>query len=212
MSDRSALFVRLTPEQAGRLDRAAAAVPARKKDLIGGLVERYVDPETAEGVEALREIAQSVAPPKRILGQERPVRLPAPGGLTVGHAEFRPAPTPEVLDAAQAAELLAVEPAALAGARRARRAPGPLHRGRVALLPSRPARLARRIVELCAGPRGRAAGDAHATVAPAVRSCVRGPRPRRPSVGPLPGAVSLLLGLALALLLAALRDASRDRP
>jgi excisionase family DNA binding protein len=113
MSDRSALFVRLTPEQAGRLDRAAAAVPARKKDLIGGLVERYVDPETAEGVEALREIAQSVAPPKRILGQERPVRLPAPGGLTVGHAEFRPSAAPEVLDTAQAAELLAVEPAAL---------------------------------------------------------------------------------------------------
>jgi excisionase family DNA binding protein len=109
MSDRSALFVRLTPEQAGRLDRAAAAVPARKKDLIGGLVERYVDPETAEGVEALREIAQSVAPPKRMLGEERPVR----GGLTVGHAEFRPATAPEVLDTAQAAELLAVEPAAV---------------------------------------------------------------------------------------------------
>ena len=116
MSDRSALFVRLTPEQAGRLDRAAAAVPARKKDLIGGLVERYVDPETPEGVEALREIAQSVASPPRMRGQEReprPVRLPAPGGMTVGHAEFRPAPAPEVLNAEQAAELLAVEPAAL---------------------------------------------------------------------------------------------------
>lgn len=116
MSDRSALFVRLTPEQAGRLDRAAAAVPAKKKDLIGGLVERYVDPETAEGVEALRELAQAVASPPRMPGQERPprpVRLPAPGGMTVGHAELRPALAPEVLDAEQAAELLAVEPAAL---------------------------------------------------------------------------------------------------
>jgi excisionase family DNA binding protein len=116
MSDRAAVFVRLTPEQARRLDVAAAVVPAKKKDLIGGLVERYVDPETAEGVEALRELAAEVATPKRILGEERqpqPVRLPVPGGMTVGHAEFRPAPPREVLDAEQAAELLAVKPAAL---------------------------------------------------------------------------------------------------
>jgi excisionase family DNA binding protein len=33
--------------------------------------------------------------------------------MTVGHAEFRPAPAPEVLTSEQAAELLAVEPAAL---------------------------------------------------------------------------------------------------
>ncbi len=113
MSDRSALFVRLTLEQAGRLDRAAAAVPAKKKDLIGGLLERYVDPETPEGVEALRELAESVASPKRMLGEEQPVRLPAPGGMAFGRHEFRPAPVPEVLDAEQAAELLAVEPAAV---------------------------------------------------------------------------------------------------
>jgi excisionase family DNA binding protein len=115
MADRAALYVRLTPEQAGRLDRAAAAVPAHKKDLIGGLVERYVDPETPEGVQALRELAQAAAPPKRMLGEERPrqVRLPAPGGLVTGHHDFRPAPAPEVLDAVQAAELLAVEPTAV---------------------------------------------------------------------------------------------------
>ena len=97
-SDRSALFVRLTSEQAGRLERAAAAVPAHKKDLIGGLVERYVHPESPEGVAALRDIM----PGRRVtveLGGDAPV---------VGHAEFRPAPEPEVLDAVQAAELLAV--------------------------------------------------------------------------------------------------------
>src|SRR4051812_27345813 len=96
---RSALFVRLTSEQAGRLDRAAAAVPARKKDLVGGLVERYVHPETPEGVAALREIAGA---PRRVtveLGGDAPV---------VGHHDFRPAPEPEVLDPAQAAELLQV--------------------------------------------------------------------------------------------------------
>src|SRR5215218_8839174 len=105
MSDRSALFVRLTAEQASRLDRAAAAVPAHKKDLIGGLVERYVDPSSPAGVQALREL--TATRPKRVtvdLGSD---------SLVVGHHEFRPLPASEVLDAAQAAELLAVEETAI---------------------------------------------------------------------------------------------------
>ena len=105
MSERSALFVRLTAEQANRLDRAAAAVPAHKKDLIGGLVERYVDPSSPAGVEALREL--TATRPKRVtvdLGSEN---------LVVGHHEFRPAPPLDVLNAAQAAELMAVKEAAI---------------------------------------------------------------------------------------------------
>jgi excisionase family DNA binding protein len=96
--DRSALYVRLTTEQASRLDAAAAAIPARKKDLIGGLVDRYVDPQR---VDSLRELVSTS--PRRVsidLGSPAPV---------VGHAEFRPAPAPEVLTAAGAAELLSVE-------------------------------------------------------------------------------------------------------
>src|SRR4051794_19143327 len=109
MSDRSALFVRLSAEQAGRLERAAAAVPAHKKDLIGGLVERYVHPESPDGVAALRELTAgtSATRPRRVtvdLGASAPV---------VGHHDFRPAPLPEVLDLAQAAELLAVDEAAI---------------------------------------------------------------------------------------------------
>src|SRR4051812_11800001 len=104
MSDRSALFVRLSAEQAGRLERAAAAVPAHKKDLIGGLVERYVHPESPDGVAALRELTAGTSTrPRRVtvdLGASAPV---------VGHHDFRPAPLPEVLDLTQAAELLAVE-------------------------------------------------------------------------------------------------------
>src|SRR4051794_41552555 len=95
----SPLYVRLTSEQAGRLDRAAAAVPAHKKDLIGGLVERYVDPDDAASLASLRELAGG----KRVtveLGGDAPV---------VGHAEFRPYTPPEVLDAPQAAELLSVQ-------------------------------------------------------------------------------------------------------
>ena len=102
--ERNALFVRLTAEQAQRLDRAASALPARKKDLIGGLVERYVNPTTPAGLASLRELTGT---PRRVtveLGGETPV---------VGHADFRPFPPSEVLDAAQAAELLAVEEAAI---------------------------------------------------------------------------------------------------
>ncbi len=99
----SPLYVRLTNEQASRLDQAAAAVPAHKKDLIGGLVDRYVDPSTPSGVEALRALATA----KRVT-----VDLGAPAPV-VGHAEFRPAAPPEVLDAAGAADLLAVEPSAV---------------------------------------------------------------------------------------------------
>jgi len=102
----SPLYVRLTSEQAGRLDRAAAAVPAHKKDLMGGLVERYVDPDGSVSLASLREIAAG-APGRRVtieLGGDAPV---------VGHAEFRPTGPLEVLDAAQAAELLAVAESAI---------------------------------------------------------------------------------------------------
>jgi excisionase family DNA binding protein len=104
---RNALFVRLTPEQARRLERAAEAVPARKKDLIGGLLERFVHPDTPAGLEALRELAGRDETRRKVtidLGGEGPV---------VGHASFRPAPEPEVLDAAGAAELLLADEAAV---------------------------------------------------------------------------------------------------
>src|SRR4051812_18106585 len=104
MTDRSPLFVRLTSEQAGRLDRAAAAVPAHKKDLIGGLVDRYVDPGSPAGIAALRELTGGGRKVTVEMGGDAPV---------VGHAEFRPYAPSEVLDAAQAAELMAVEESAI---------------------------------------------------------------------------------------------------
>jgi len=51
------LFVRLSAEQAERLDRAVAAIDARKKDLVAGLVDQYVDPDSPAGLEALRTVA-----------------------------------------------------------------------------------------------------------------------------------------------------------
>jgi excisionase family DNA binding protein len=104
MSDRTAVFLRLTTEQADRLDQAAVALRAHKKDLVGNLVDRFIDPSD---LTALREwMAPVPAPsPRRVT-----LDLGSPGPV-VGHAAFRPVPAAEVLDAAGAAELLQVEPA-----------------------------------------------------------------------------------------------------
>jgi excisionase family DNA binding protein len=103
MSDRSAVFLRLTTEQADRLDQASIALRAHKKDLVGNLVDRFIDPSD---LSALREwMAPVPAPsPHRVT-----VDLGAPAPV-VGRAEFYPA---EVLDVPGAAELLRVEEAAI---------------------------------------------------------------------------------------------------
>ncbi len=97
-----ALFVRLPVDQARKLDRAAQAVGAAKKDLVAGLVDRYVDPDSDGGRDALRDLGAS---PRRVI-----VEADEPG-LVVGHHAFRPAELPEVLTPGQAAALLQVEEA-----------------------------------------------------------------------------------------------------
>jgi excisionase family DNA binding protein len=63
-------------------------------------VSRYVDPDTAEGLDRLRGISDAT---------ERRVTVTLPdSGMAVGHHAFTPAPVSEVLTAAQAAELLQV--------------------------------------------------------------------------------------------------------
>jgi excisionase family DNA binding protein len=95
-----ALFVRLPVDQARKLDRAAQAVGAAKKDLVAGLVDRYVDPDSDGGIDALRDLGAS---PRRVI-----VEADEPS-LVVGHHAFRPADLPEVLTPQQAAALLQVE-------------------------------------------------------------------------------------------------------
>lgn len=78
------LFVRLSAEQAERLDRAVAAIAARKKDVVAGLVDQYVDPDSPAGLDALRVVA-SVGRGELVAGAEpgAPSRpsLPPPGEL-----------------------------------------------------------------------------------------------------------------------------------
>jgi excisionase family DNA binding protein len=95
----AALYVRLPATAVDKLDRAAEALGVRKKDLVAGLVSRYVDPDTRQGLSALGSLSQ----PRRVtldLGE------PAP---TLGTYSFQPYDPPEVLNAAQAGQLLQIE-------------------------------------------------------------------------------------------------------
>jgi excisionase family DNA binding protein len=96
----AALYVRLPHPEFEKLHRAAEALATNKKTIVTQLVSRYVDPDSAAGLEALR--SSLAAYPRRVT-----IDLPDEG-LAVGHHAFTPAPLPDVLTPAQAAELLQV--------------------------------------------------------------------------------------------------------
>ena len=95
----AALYVRLPHREFEKLDRAAEALATNKKALVTTLVSHYVDPDSDAGLDRLRAIS---GPPQRVT-----VDLPG-DALAVGHHAFTPAPAPDVLTPAQAAELLQV--------------------------------------------------------------------------------------------------------
>ena len=118
--DTAALFVRLPAAEARKLDRAAHAVGAPKKDLVAGLVARYVDPDTDDGLHALRRLGAEApgALPRRVVIE------PDEPALVVGHHSFRAAEIPEVLTPAQAAALLQVDEDAVLALAEEGRLPG----------------------------------------------------------------------------------------
>lgn len=75
----SALFVRLPAAAADRLDRAAETLGMRKKDLVAGLVTKYIDPGSHRGVG------------------------------TLGAYSFQPYDPPEVMNAEQAGQFLQID-------------------------------------------------------------------------------------------------------
>lgn len=94
-----ALYVRLPAAAATKLDRAAEVLGVHKKDLIAGLVAKYVDPDTKRGRAALGSMSQ----PRRIsvdVGDGRPA---------LGTYSFQAYDPPEVMNVAQLAELLQLE-------------------------------------------------------------------------------------------------------
>ena len=103
-----ALFVRLPSDAVEKLHRAAEALGMRKKDLVAGLVSRYVDPDSPRGLDALGTLST----------REVPLGFVDPASAR-GSYSFQPYDLPEVMTAAQAAQFLQIEEATvveLAGA------------------------------------------------------------------------------------------------
>ena len=116
----AALYVRLPADEARKLDRASHAVGAPKKDLVAGLVARYVDPDSDDGLHALRRLGAEApgALPRRVVVEADDPQL------VVGHHSFRPADLPDVLTPAQAATLLQVDEDAVLALAEEGRLPG----------------------------------------------------------------------------------------
>jgi excisionase family DNA binding protein len=91
-AEEGALYVRIPTSAVDKLDRAAELLGIHKKDLVAGLVSKYVDPDTPRG---LGELGQ--------LGQPR-----VNGTVSVGTYSFQPYELPEVLTAEQAGQLLQI--------------------------------------------------------------------------------------------------------
>ena len=79
----TALYVRLPATAGEKLDRASQELGIAKKDLVAGLVEKYVNPNTARGLNAL-------------------------AGATVGNYSFQAHDPPEVMTAEQAGDFLQI--------------------------------------------------------------------------------------------------------
>jgi excisionase family DNA binding protein len=89
-----ALFVRLPAEAVEKLDRAAEMSGMRKKDLVAGLVSRYVDPDSPRGLS------------------------------TLGSYSFQPYDPPEVMNAEQAGQFLQVDESVVVDMAEAGKLPG----------------------------------------------------------------------------------------
>jgi len=95
----TALYVKLPAAAGEKLDRASEALGIAKKDLVAGLVQRYVDPDSQRGLSALGSLSQ----PRKIsidLGE---------AGPAMGSYSFQPYDPPEVMSAEQAAKLLQID-------------------------------------------------------------------------------------------------------
>lgn len=94
-----ALYVRLPADAVERLHRAAEVLGIHKKDLIAGLVTKYVDPDSKRGLSALGTLA---APKRGTISTDGP-------GPQLGTYSFQSYEPPEVLNVEQVAQLLQID-------------------------------------------------------------------------------------------------------
>lgn len=90
--------MRLPAVAVEKLDRAAEALGMRKKDLVAGLVSKYVDPDSDRGLTALGSLSA-------------PRSLSGPVEMARGSYSFVPHDPPEVMNAEQAGQFLQIEAA-----------------------------------------------------------------------------------------------------
>jgi len=109
----SALFVRLPSKAVDKLDRAAEALGMRKKDLVAGLVTKYVDPDSPRGLSALGS-----------LSVHRATANVGESGPTLGSYSFQPYDPPEVMNADQAGQFLQIDEAVVTEMAEAGKLPG----------------------------------------------------------------------------------------
>jgi excisionase family DNA binding protein len=98
-----ALFVRLPATAVDKLHRAAEALGMRKKDLVAGLVSKYVDPDSRQG----RSLLGALSTHKIALG----LAAPADTRGSYSFQPYEPAMPPEVLDVEQAGDFLQIDAA-----------------------------------------------------------------------------------------------------
>jgi excisionase family DNA binding protein len=99
------LYVRLPPQVIDKIDRAAEALGVHKKELVAGLVSRYVDPDNHRSLSELG----SMSTPRRALMDR------ANTGATLGAYSFSAYDPPEVMSTEQAGQFLQIdEPTILA--------------------------------------------------------------------------------------------------
>ena len=93
------LYVRLPAAAGDKLDRAAAALGMHKKDLVAGLVTKYVDPDSRRGLHELGSLPRAGS-------------VDAKDGMIMGTYSFQPydpPEPPEIMNAAQAGQFLQIE-------------------------------------------------------------------------------------------------------
>ncbi len=91
------LYVKIPSSAGEKLDRAAAALGVHKKDLVAGLVTRYVDPDSQHSLSSLGT-----------LSSRRPLDTQETGPM-IGSYSFQPYDPPEVMNAEQAGQFLQIE-------------------------------------------------------------------------------------------------------
>ncbi|HLL22710.1 MAG TPA: helix-turn-helix domain-containing protein [Kofleriaceae bacterium] len=100
----AALYVKLPADAVDRLHRAAEALGMHKKDLVAGLLTKYVDPDSRSNLAALGTMSN----PRRAT-VELSDPAPALGTYSFQPYDRPPYDPPEVMNAQQCAELLQLD-------------------------------------------------------------------------------------------------------